>query len=52
MARMPKFPKGLKARLAKEKRLAERKKMIEARKREIEKTKAEITKLRKQRRGY
>lgn len=50
--RMPKFPKGLKARLAKEKRLADRKKAIEVRKREIAKTKAEVEKYRKQRRGY
>ena len=52
MARMPKFPKGLKARLAKEKRLVERKKAVETRKREIAKMKADLEKLRKQRRGY
>lgn len=52
MPNMPKFPRGLKSRLAKEKRLAERRKAIEARKREIAKMKGELEKYRKQRRGY
>jgi hypothetical protein len=47
MARLPKFPKGLKASIAKLERKAKRKKAIEARKREIESLKKKRESLRK-----
>lgn len=47
MARLPKFPKGLKASIAKLERKAQRKKDIAARKAEIKRLKAKRDALRK-----
>lgn len=52
MARMPKFPKGLKARLNRELRKAEQKKKVEARRREIEAMRKKVEAIRKKNRGY
>jgi hypothetical protein len=52
MARLPKFPKGLKSRLAKEERKAIQKGKIVSRKREIDSAKKKLEALRKKNRGY
>ena len=48
MQRLPKFPKGLKARIAKAQRVADRKKQIAARKKEIAAMKKKLETLRRQ----
>lgn len=52
MARLPRIPKGLRASLAREKRLADRKRKVEEKKKLIAKMKNERDALRKKRRGY
>lgn len=49
---LPKWPKGLKARIAKEERAVKAKAVKVARKREIETAKKKLEGLRKKRRGY
>ena len=50
MAKLPKFPKGLKAQIAKQERIAKRKKLIIARRKEIESSKKKLDSLRNQNR--
>lgn len=52
MLKMPKFPKGLKARIAKQERAAKRKKDIQTRKKEIETAKKRLETLKNQNRKY
>lgn len=46
MQKLPKFPKGLKARIAKQERFAKRKKEVSSRRSEIEKAKKRLDTLR------
>jgi len=50
MAKLPKFPKGLKARIAKQERVAKRKKEIISRRKEIESSRKRLEALRTQNR--
>ena len=52
MKKLPKIPKGLNARIAKEERLAARDKAIADRKKMIATKKAKLEALKKKRRGY
>ena len=52
MARLPKFPKGLKGRLAKEERKAAQKGKIISRNREIDSMRKKLDALKKKNRGY